>query len=109
MKESLGNFVDAYMRCAPLNADTGRIKRELSESAHAFRLPSGTMTKEETPPDLGKYGFELWFDGAGADTGFWVSAIPKGLSLAVKLARQSLRDRRLHNTEVSASPVSVMS
>jgi hypothetical protein len=62
MKESLGNFVNAYMRCAPLNADTERIKRELSESAHAFMLPAGPMTKEETPPDLGKYGFELWFD-----------------------------------------------
>jgi hypothetical protein len=42
--------------------------------------------------------------GAGADTGFWVSAIPKELSLAVKLARQSLRDRRLHTSEVCASP-----
>lgn len=62
MKESLGKFVNAYMRCAPLNADTERIKRELSESAHAFRLPSGPMSEEETPPDLGKYGYELWFD-----------------------------------------------
>lgn len=62
MKESLGNLVNAYMRCAPLNADTNRIKHELSESVHAFRLPSGQMSKEEIPPDLGKYGFELWFD-----------------------------------------------
>jgi hypothetical protein len=41
--------------------------------------------------------------GTGADTGFGVSAIPKELSLAVKLARQSLRDRRLHNTKVGAT------
>jgi hypothetical protein len=45
---------------------------------------------------------------AGADTGFWVSAIPKELSFAVKPARQSLRDRRLHKTEVCASPAEVM-
>jgi hypothetical protein len=62
MKESLGKFVNAYMRCAPLNPDTERIKRELSEKAHAFTLPSRPMSKEETPPDLGEYGFQLSFD-----------------------------------------------
>ncbi len=62
MKESRGNFVNAYMRCAPVNPDIERIKRELLESAHAFRLPSGHVSKEEIPPDFGKYGFELWFD-----------------------------------------------
>jgi hypothetical protein len=45
-----------------LNVSTERIQRELSESAHAFVLPSGSMREEDTPPDLGKYGFELWFD-----------------------------------------------
>jgi len=62
MKESLGELVDAYMRCVPANPDAGRIKRELSESVHAFRLPNRPMSREELPPDFGKYGFELWFD-----------------------------------------------
>jgi hypothetical protein len=62
MKESLGNFVNAYMHCASPDADTEHVKRELSESAHAFRLPNEQMSNEKLPPDFGKYGFELWFD-----------------------------------------------
>ncbi len=62
MKESLGNFVNAYMRCSPPTPDPERIKRELSDAARAFKLPVGSMSEEEAPPDLGKYGFQLWFD-----------------------------------------------
>jgi len=62
MKESLGDFVNAHMRCAPLNPDIESIKRELSESAHAFTMPTGQIRKEDIPPDFGKYGFQLWFD-----------------------------------------------
>jgi hypothetical protein len=61
MKESLGEFVNAYLRCAPTSPDTGRVRRELSESAHAFRLPNGVTSNKDLPPDFGKYGFELWF------------------------------------------------
>jgi hypothetical protein len=62
MKDSLGKFVNAYMRCAPAKPDIERIKRELSESTHAFKLPTGVISNNDLPPDFGKYGFELWFD-----------------------------------------------
>jgi hypothetical protein len=62
IKENLGALADAYMLCAPPTADTQVIQRELSELVKAFKLPDGPMTKDEVPPDLGKYGFQLWFD-----------------------------------------------
>lgn len=61
MKEILGEFVNAYMRCAPMSPDTGRVERELSESAHAFKLPTGAISYNDLPPDFCKYGFELRF------------------------------------------------
>ncbi len=61
-KESIGIFVNAYMKCAPLTPDTKRVQHDLSRRTHAFSLPHRQMSKEEIPSDYGKYGFQLGYD-----------------------------------------------
>ena len=58
----IGKFVGAYMACVATQPDPARIQKELSDQAHAFRLPAGHLTNDQIPADFGKYGFELWFD-----------------------------------------------
>jgi hypothetical protein len=62
MKESLGVFVDADMRCPPRNTDIEQIGRDLAQAVKAYKLPDGVMRREDVPADFGKYGFQLWFD-----------------------------------------------
>jgi hypothetical protein len=57
MQSSLGRFVGAYMNCVTTPIDPGQIQKDLSERAHAFQLPAGSLRNDQLPPDFGKYGF----------------------------------------------------
>jgi len=75
MQSAIGKFVGAYMACVAAQPDPARIQKELSDQSHALRLPAGNMSNDQIPPDLGKYGFELWFD---------VKSTPEQRLIAVK-------------------------
>lgn len=62
MQSALGRFVGAYMNCVATPIDPVRMQKELSQRAHAFRLPAGQSTKDQLPPDFGRYGSELRFE-----------------------------------------------
>jgi len=61
MKSALGDFITAYLQCVSLQPDPARVKSDLSALGHAFEMPSGHISKENIPPDFGKFGFELSF------------------------------------------------
>lgn len=62
-KDALGDFINAYLRCVSRQADAPTIQKELSALGHAFALPPGQFFPEDQiPADLGKFGFELYFD-----------------------------------------------
>lgn len=61
MKEALGAFIAGYVQCVPLQPDVDKIQSQLSALSHAFKMPSGSISKDDVPPDFGKFGFELWF------------------------------------------------
>jgi hypothetical protein len=64
MKDRLNNLVVAYMACLPVQEtpDPEHVQQDLSRLAHAFKLRTGFIKKEDLPKDFGKYGFELWFE-----------------------------------------------
>jgi hypothetical protein len=61
MKSALGDFIAAYLHCVSSQPDPARIKSDLSALGHSFEMPSGPISKENIPPDFGKFGFELSF------------------------------------------------
>jgi hypothetical protein len=61
MKDALGELVNAYLHCVSGQPVTTNIEKELSTLGHAFEMPSGSIQKENIPPDFGKFGFELSF------------------------------------------------
>ncbi len=61
MKDRLAAFVDAYMRCAPLEPDAAKVQAGLSALSHAYRMRKG-FNYSELPKRSGTYGFELWFE-----------------------------------------------
>jgi len=62
MKEALGAFIADYVQCVPLQPNVAKIQGQLSALSHTFQMPSGSIAKEDVPADLGKFGFELWFE-----------------------------------------------
>lgn len=62
MKRALGEFVNEYMRCISEQPGATKIQNDISGLVHTFRLPPGSHSNEQLPPDFGKYGFELSFD-----------------------------------------------
>jgi hypothetical protein len=60
MKTRLGRYIDAYMRCAPIDRDAAAIQRELSERAHAL-LEDEFRDRDKLPKNFEHYGFELDF------------------------------------------------
>jgi hypothetical protein len=62
MKDALGNFINVYLRCVPLQPDAAKVSKELSSLGQAFSLPPGVLSSEQIPADFGKFGFELSFD-----------------------------------------------
>lgn len=76
IKNRLSQVVQAYMACAPVASipDPERIKKDLSELAHAFS--KGASYKGQ-PEDSGKFGFELRFSvRVSGDAGGLVSIAP---------------------------------
>lgn len=61
MKGALGDFITSYLQCVSPQPDAAKIKSDLSTLGHAFEMPSGSIAKENIPPDFGKFGFELSF------------------------------------------------
>ncbi|MGO9589338.1 MAG: GspH/FimT family protein [Candidatus Acidiferrales bacterium] len=61
MKAALGDFITAYLHCVSSQPDPARIKSDLSALGHSFEMPRGPISKENIPPDFGKFGFELSF------------------------------------------------
>ena len=62
MKDRLAVFIDTYMKCASPEPDAAKVQADLSALGHAYRMRQGIISKAEEPKDLGKYGFELWFE-----------------------------------------------
>lgn len=80
LKDALGGFIDAYMGCVSAQPVPAQIEKDLSKRVHAFRLPPGPMSKDQIPPDFGKYGFELWF-GAKTTSEQRLVAVTAGFSI----------------------------
>jgi hypothetical protein len=62
MKAILGDFLNAYMRCAPMDVTPETVQRDLSELGHAFTLEQRVYSKDEITPDWDHYGFQLSFN-----------------------------------------------
>lgn len=69
MKSRLGDFVDTYMRCAPLDVAAETIERELSDLAHAVTLENRVYENGELPKEAWNYGFQLGFEVKTWDRG----------------------------------------
>jgi len=62
MKNAVSEFVRSYMRCSPAQFDTAAAEQNLSTLVGGYELPRGqVISNDHLPPDLGKYGFELYF------------------------------------------------